>query len=67
VPPHNDIEVFGPAPAPIARLRGNYRVRFLVKGKKTAPLQTFIKAWVGSIKQPSKIRMTIDIDPYRFL
>ncbi|MDD9798369.1 MAG: primosomal protein N' [Alphaproteobacteria bacterium] len=71
VPPHNDIDVFGPAPAPIARLRANYRVRFLVKGKKTAPLQDFIKTWLDlvfvRVKRPSKIRITIDIDPYRFL
>ncbi|MGR3467598.1 MAG: primosomal protein N', partial [Shimia sp.] len=32
-------EVFGPAPAPISRIRGRHRVRLLVKAQKTAPLQ----------------------------
>ena len=32
-------EVFGPAPAPIARVRGRYRVRLLVKAAKGVPLQ----------------------------
>jgi len=32
-------QVFGPAPAPIARIRGRHRVRLLVKAEKSAPLQ----------------------------
>ncbi|WP_108257863.1 primosomal protein N' [Mangrovicoccus ximenensis] len=32
-------EVYGPAPAPIARIRGRHRVRLLVKADKAAPLQ----------------------------
>ena len=33
-------QVFGPAPAPIARVRGRHRVRLLVKAGKTAPAPT---------------------------
>ena len=32
-------QLFGPAPAPIARVRGRHRVRLLVMAEKTAPLQ----------------------------
>jgi hypothetical protein len=32
-------QVYGPAPAPIARVRGRHRVRLLVKAPKGAPLQ----------------------------
>ncbi|MDJ1015322.1 MAG: primosomal protein N' [Paracoccaceae bacterium] len=59
-------EVFGPAPAPIARIRGRHRVRLLVKAEKTAPLQGALAEWVGQVKLPSNLRLSIDIDPQSF-
>ena len=59
--------VFGPAPAPIARIRGRHRVRLLVKAEKSTPLQAALRAWVGQLKQPPNLRLTIDIDPQSFL
>jgi primosomal protein N' (replication factor Y) len=60
-------QVWGPAPAPIARVRGRHRVRLLVKAAKGAPLQPAIAAWVGSVRLPPAIRLAIDIDPQSFL
>jgi len=59
-------QVFGPAPAPIARIRGRHRVRLLVKVEKTAPLQKALAQWAGQFKLPSNLRMSIDIDPQSF-
>ncbi|HSG37466.1 MAG TPA: primosomal protein N' [Paracoccaceae bacterium] len=59
-------EVYGPAPAPIARIRGRHRVRLLVKADKTAPIQAALAEWVGQFKLPSNLRLTIDIDPQSF-
>ncbi|WP_417248550.1 primosomal protein N' [Celeribacter sp.] len=59
-------QLFGPAPAPIARVRGRHRVRLLIKAEKTAPLQGAISAWVGQIKLPGAVRLQIDIDPQSF-
>jgi len=59
-------EVFGPAPAPIARVRGRHRVRLLVKAPKSVALQLALKAWVASVKLPAQVRLTIDIDPQSF-
>jgi len=59
-------QVFGPAPAPIARIRGRHRVRLLVKAAKTAPLQPALAAWVGQVKLPANLRLAIDIDPQSF-
>jgi hypothetical protein len=42
--------VYGPAPAPIARVRGRHRVRLLVKAPKGAPLQAAISRWIGGIE-----------------
>ncbi|MGR3343704.1 MAG: primosomal protein N' [Paracoccaceae bacterium] len=58
--------VFGPAPAPIARIRGRHRVRLLVKVDKSAPLQDALRAWVTQFKLPTNLRLQIDIDPQSF-
>ncbi|MEM1373940.1 MAG: primosomal protein N' [Pseudomonadota bacterium] len=60
-------ELFGPAPAPIARIRGRHRVRLLVKAKKSAPIQRALAEWVDQFKLPSSLRLSIDIDPQSFL
>ncbi|MEL6680464.1 MAG: primosomal protein N', partial [Pseudomonadota bacterium] len=56
----------GPAPAPIARIRGRSRVRLLVKAPKGAILQPALQAWRDGIKLPAQYRITIDIDPQSF-
>jgi primosomal protein N' (replication factor Y) len=60
-------EVWGPAPAPIARVRGRHRVRLLVKAGKGAPLQAALAEWVAQFRVPGSLRVTIDIDPQSFL
>ncbi|MDE3079272.1 MAG: primosomal protein N' [Paracoccaceae bacterium] len=60
-------QVFGPAAAPIARIRGRHRVRLLVKAEKGAPLQAAVARWVGQVKPPHDLRLSIDIDPQSFL
>ena len=59
-------QVFGPAPAPIARVRGRHRVRLLVKAGKTVALQVALAEWVGQIRLPNNMRLSIDIDPQSF-
>ena len=62
-----DLQILGPAPAPIAILRGRHRRRFLVKGPKSINMQKIIKIWLQKIKIPSKAKLEIDIDPYSFM
>jgi primosomal protein N' (replication factor Y) len=59
-------QVYGPAPAPIARIRGRHRVRLLVKAEKSAPLQQALAAWAAQFKLRRDLRMAIDIDPQSF-
>ena len=59
-------QVFGPAPAPIARVRGRHRVRLLVKADKAAPLQQALSQWAGQFRLPTSLRLAIDIDPQSF-
>ncbi|MBY0351015.1 primosomal protein N' [Tabrizicola sp.] len=60
-------EVWGPAPAPIARVRGRHRVRLLVKAEKGAPLQAALTEWLAGFKLPRDLRLAVDIDPQSFL
>ena len=60
-------QVFGPAPAPIARVRGRHRVRLLVKADKGVPLQAALIEWLGQVKCPASLRLAVDIDPQSFL
>ncbi|NCT12090.1 MAG: primosomal protein N', partial [Rhodobacterales bacterium] len=60
-------QVFGPAPAPIARVRGRHRVRLLVKADRGVALQPALAAWVAQFRIPANLRLSIDIDPQSFL
>ena len=59
-------QVYGPAAAPIARIRGRHRVRLLVKADKAAPLQQALSAWIAQIRLPANLRLSVDIDPQSF-
>ncbi|MFD3190051.1 primosomal protein N' [Sedimentitalea sp. HM32M-2] len=59
-------QVFGPAPAPIARIRGRHRVRLLVKAAKGAPLQEALAAWIAPFRPKGDLRLNVDIDPQSF-
>ena len=59
-------QVYGPAPAPIARVRGRHRVRLLVKAGKEVALQRALAQWVGQIRLRGDLRLAVDIDPQSF-
>ncbi len=62
-----DLTILGPAPAPLAVLRGRYRRRLLLKGPKTVALQPVLHEWLMRVQVPSSVRIQVDIDPYSFL
>jgi primosomal protein N' (replication factor Y) len=61
------VSILGPAPAPLAVLRGRHRRRFLVKAPRGFRLQPLLRAWLGQAKLPHAVRLQVDIDPYSFL
>ena len=66
-PHHNDLMVLGPAPAPLALLRGRYRYRFLINARRSVELQKIIAQWLDAFTFPSGVRLGVDIDPYSFV
>jgi len=67
VPNAEGVDVYGPADAPLALVRGRRRKRFLVRADRRVDLQGFVAAWKSRVKIPGPVRLTVDIDPYSFL
>lgn len=66
-PKANGLTVLGPAPAPIAILRGRHRRRFLVKAARDTRIQDWIADWLAKVDVPASVRVQVDIDPYSFM
>jgi primosomal protein N' (replication factor Y) len=61
------IEVLGPAPAPLALLRGRHRRRLLLKARRDVPVQPVLRDWVSRVELPNSVRVQIDVDPVGFM
>jgi len=57
------VEVLGPAPAPLYRLRGRFRRQILLKAASRDSLRRLIAAWLGRRDVTSHVRAIIDMDP----
>jgi len=66
-PQIDGLMVLGPAPAPLALLRGRYRYRFLVNARRTANLQKVLGDWLAAHEFAPGVRVSVDIDPYSFV
>ena len=62
-----DCMILGPAPAPMALLRGRYRYRFLINARRSVQLQHVIRRWLTQVDHPAGVRVAVDIDPYSFV
>jgi primosomal protein N' (replication factor Y) len=58
--------VLGPAPAPLGRLRGEYRVQFLLKGTNRRRMKDALLLALASRPQLAR-RTTVDVDPLSVL
>ena len=61
------IETLGPAPAPMALLRGRYRYRLLLKTARMVNIQEILKKWLAMVHIKSNVRIDVDINPYSFM
>ena len=62
-------EILGPAPAPLARLREQFRFQILIRGATAGIRHRFLAAWLPLAEKmtPPGLKLTADIDPYHFM
>jgi primosomal protein N' (replication factor Y) len=48
-------------------LRGRYRQRLLVHAHRNLDVQDVIREWLGKVEWSTKVRVSVDVDPYSFL
>lgn len=63
------IEILGPAPAPMVKLKGKYRWRCLIKGREVKKLQAAIREILNKWDEIQKegVRLEVDVDPQNLL
>jgi primosomal protein N' (replication factor Y) len=61
-----DLRVLGPAPAPLGRLRGEYRAQLLVKGVNRRQMREAVLVAIAA-KPDLQRRVTVDVDPLSVL
>jgi len=58
--------VLGPVNAPIFRLKRRFRVRLLIRGRKSLKVQTSLAKIIEKFKFPVGMKLTVDVDPINF-
>ena len=58
--------ILGPAPAPLAKLRGEHRVQFFLKGARRAEMRQALRAVLAAMPEVRR-RITVDVDPLNVL
>ncbi len=60
--------MLGPAPAPLAILRGRHRRRLLLRTRREIAVQPILRHWLGRMPAlPRSVQVDVDIDPVSFL
>ena len=61
-----DGRVLGPVNAPIFRLKRRFRVRLLIRGRKSLKVQNSLSKVIEKFKFPAGMKLTVDVDPINF-
>jgi primosomal protein N' (replication factor Y) len=61
------VQVFGPAPAPLAILRARHRRRLLLKTRRDIAVQPLLRTWLAQVRIGRGVRVDVDVDPVSFL
>jgi primosomal protein N' (replication factor Y) len=59
-------KVLGPVNAPIFRLKRMFRVRLLIRDRKSLKVQTKLAQVIQKFKFPIGMKLTVDVDPINF-
>jgi primosomal protein N' (replication factor Y) len=66
-PNASEVQIWGPADAPLSLVRGQRRKRFLIQAGRNVDLPAFLAAWKSRARPPAAVRLVFDVDPYSFL
>jgi len=60
-----DVTLYDPVPAAIARVAGHHRAHLLVQSSSRGALQRFLSNWVPALaqKKAGRVRWSLDVDP----
>ena len=61
-----ETQIFGPALAPVAKIRDRFRVRLLIKCRKNKNIHLLLREWIDSVSAPRSVRILVDVDPQSF-
>jgi primosomal protein N' (replication factor Y) len=65
---YQGIEILGPAPAPIEKLRGRFRYQALIKGPDSRLLHQYLAQFMKPLDWlPKRLKLSVDIDPLNLL
>jgi primosomal protein N' (replication factor Y) len=64
---YDNVELLGPAPAPIEKLRNRYRWQLLLRSKHSSRLLKLARAARDILPNSRAVRLHIDVDPYSML
>ena len=65
-----NLEIFGPLPAPMEKRAGHYRMQLLLQAQNRAHLRDLLEGWITALEQfpeARKVRWSIDVDPQDLL
>ena len=60
---HHELELMGPVPAPIARLRNRFRYQYMICARRRGPLHAALSALEAAAPAVPNVRWSIDVDP----
>ncbi|HEY6008108.1 MAG TPA: primosomal protein N' [Geobacteraceae bacterium] len=61
------VEILGPAPAPLTKVRGRFRWQLLLKSPGRTDLHRLLAAFRNRVRLPATVRLAIDVDPVDML
>ena len=61
------VRLLGPAEAPVFRLKGYYRFHFQLQSASAGSLHEVLRAVLPTLRPPSGVEFTLDVDPFQML
>ncbi len=66
---HGSVKVLGPAPSPVERIRGRFRMQSLLRSQERPPLRRVLGQLIAVLDEYHRdnVRVAIDVDPVQML